>query len=50
MLQSTYFICNLYLYFLIWKKNRNNTFMIKGTCFFVFLFKEIIALLELHID
>lgn len=35
ILKGTYFICNLYLYFLMWKKTRKQHIMLKGTYFFV---------------
>lgn len=35
MLKGTYFICNLYLYFLMWKKTSKQHIMLKGTYFFV---------------
>ena len=35
MLKGTYFICNLYLYFLMWKKTSKQHIMLKATYFFV---------------
>lgn len=49
-LKGTYFICNLYLYFLMWKKTTMQHIMLKGTLSLLFLFKEVIALFQLHID